>query len=470
MNTDLTSLPRSPALLFMAQVVTIQEIVDLIVDHLVHDILFSTQCSGMEYRRPYPVSLQLHELKQCALINKAFASRSQKHLFSTIELHAVPVTGFCVLPETEQTTQREPALEERSLQTINRLIDIFHQKPHLAMHLHTLRICLYFGYLLRRYNSLRQLMELLRGQGNPRNMVFLARESRVRPDHDFQESIGANIQSLHCWFAATVPAWFIANNPQLKMLNLRYCQSAQDEETYPCIPISSRATLKSLTLNNSWTVLETLLRDDDSGRSAVDFSYLRSLHLHPSCEGRDVSSVQQVISIAGPSLEVLTMSTYVHEPDSYSRPLDLSSCTSLQTTTLLMVGGLENNLDQLVDTLRTVPYQNSMKALTIEIYLPMDIIGQVWLQTCMSHRWDRMDSEIHRIFNTNVASLQPLIFNLRIWFSRRYMNTENENYEAAVKECEAFTEGLKTGCFPLTTSNRRIEFKTSTSFDVGYMY
>ncbi|KAF9039068.1 hypothetical protein BJ165DRAFT_363676 [Panaeolus papilionaceus] len=280
----------------MTHIVEIQEIVDLIVDHLVQDILFSPQRSGTEHRRPYPVSLQLHELKQCALINKAFVSRSQKHLFSTIELPSIRVQGIHMLPETEQNTpQWEPALEERCLQTIDRLIDIFHHKPHLVVHLHTLKVCSHLGNLLGRYNSLKQLMELLRRQGNPRNMVFKAHgyfeESRVRPDYNFQRSMGANIQSLDCWFLTMIPAWFIANNPQLKILNLICCKSAQDKETYPCIPLSSRPRLEFLTLNNSWSVLETLLRHSDSGRSAVDFSYLRYLHLLASYEGRDVSSL-----------------------------------------------------------------------------------------------------------------------------------------------------------------------------------
>ncbi|KAF9039067.1 hypothetical protein BJ165DRAFT_1613778 [Panaeolus papilionaceus] len=442
-------LPRC-YLFLMTEIFSIQEIVDLIVDHLVQDILLVDQRHPWQYQQPsqpYAISLQLHELKSCALINKAFTSRSQKHLFSKIRIRAQLDPWIYPFPETEWTCPTpEPALEEGSLQRIGRLTDIFYQKPRLAMHLHTIDICSRFGYLLGSYNSLKQLMGLLRDHGNPRNIRICyfqdgqpGDDIHMPPYYDFQQSIGITLESLECNHLE-VPVWFISNNPQLKSLDVSCCTSAEDEETYPRIPLSSRPRLKSLTVRSSWSVLESLLRHCNSGRSAVDFSSLHSLHLYPTSGDRVVSSVQQIVSIAGSSLSEIIMFTW-NDSWTYSRRLDLSSCTNLRTAKL----------------------GTAHKVLGIDVYLP--ITKQKWFQNYTSLRWDAMDAEIYRISNAAVATSRPITCNLHIQFDRNYIYTEN--YDAAVKECEEFTEGLRTGHFPMTTSNERIEFKAITKLDVG---
>ncbi|KAF9039061.1 hypothetical protein BJ165DRAFT_363321 [Panaeolus papilionaceus] len=161
----------------MTRLDEIQEIVDLIIDHLVSDIQSTASLAGTGYRLEYPISIKLHELKQCSLISKAFASRSQKYLFSTIMIYADAVPIVNTLPETERTSPHlEPALDKPSSRAVNNLLNIFEQKPHLVKHLHTMTICDQFAYLVRRYESLRKLFDLLRSQGNPSSVEIRLRQ------------------------------------------------------------------------------------------------------------------------------------------------------------------------------------------------------------------------------------------------------------------------------------------------------
>lgn len=306
----------------MARIDDIQEIVDLIVDHLVHDIRRGTYS---QYRPIYPISINLRELKQYSLISKAFASHSRRYLFSTIALYAKKLPPTHIIPETERTSpDPEPALDEASSRAADSLLSIFGQKPHLIKHLRTMYICHQFAFLLRRYESLRKLLDLSRSQGNPREVeLYGSRGSEsyewgkcVPSNYGFQEMIGAHIQTLSCRYADVVPVSFIAKNHELQTLRLISCSGSEtqiDGRLNPSSAASPRPRPKRLFLDNSWNVFNSLLGIKSTGQPAVDFSnliYVSVCVMNSSNE--DALCFKCLLSVAVPSLEVLNMFTYTH--------------------------------------------------------------------------------------------------------------------------------------------------------------
>ncbi|PPR06921.1 hypothetical protein CVT24_011004 [Panaeolus cyanescens] len=241
-----------------------QELVDSIVDQLVADIE-ARQARTMPYdpRFQYPVSARMKELKVYALINRAFMRRSQKYLFSVIEIRpglAVPSSFFSPVPN-------EVELSDTSHRTVNNILQVLERKPYLAMHVRRINTSASFGPLARRYEIISTLLHKLRAYENPKHLFlrFYAGDSPVRPpDYSFQSDTSLrfpHIQHLHVSNAVQVPISFIANNPELQTLVLENIEQMKDD-TDGC-SLVLRPKVKHLTLRDSgsfWRVFSQTKR------------------------------------------------------------------------------------------------------------------------------------------------------------------------------------------------------------------
>ncbi|PPR06376.1 hypothetical protein CVT24_002489 [Panaeolus cyanescens] len=288
----------------MSAAILCQELVDLFVDHLVQSIEDWLKVPGSPYRPWYPASRRLPELKQCALVNKAFASRAQKHLFCRIQVH--PCFGG-TSPFPPQTV-----LYSQSLREINNLLEIFTRKPVLASHLQHLTTDLLFDDTLNLYKPLSDLMNVLQNHGNPRSLDF---SSGAQPSdlkalssrYSFQNRFLSGLQVLKCGFLEDIPVHFIAGKPNLRILILAYCSMATGSVS-PRPLTTARPRLNHLILDHSSSALEDLLgRSTSSSEAVIDFTNLEHLEFTPSDWTGNVQSVQRLVLNFGPSLKTIMM-------------------------------------------------------------------------------------------------------------------------------------------------------------------
>ncbi|KAF9051436.1 hypothetical protein BJ165DRAFT_1448725 [Panaeolus papilionaceus] len=460
----------------MAPAVEIQDIVDLIVDHFVDNIKTWCLDGRLPYRLTYPTSVWLQELKECALINKAFAYSSQKYLFSKIRIKGEYIPEIYNIPVTERTSPaRAPVLDKASDRSIDNLLAILDHKSYLATHIHTIDTYSEFGYLVQLHPPLKRLLGKLLSHGNPRNLSIFAQDKhnpkQPLPDYSFQKDIAVHLQVLKCDLMEMIPISFIASNPNLTTLKLADCSGKMDDHY---VAGGSRPRLKSLVLEESWSVLESLLgkRGVPTGiLSPIDFSHLVNLRLFPSASPEDVRSVQRLLSIAGQSLKTLTMSTFLFEATSYISALDLSACDDLHTARLLAaINDTNSNSDsfhKLNDTLITFPSPNVIRYLDIDVYLGISstLRGQVYA----SLSWETLDKRLHHIVSATKAN--QVVCQVFIRFFRGHLDRTEENMDIATQECQQLVEDLKDKRFQLTSAipSDRIVFKISHTFDVDYL-
>ncbi|PPQ84638.1 hypothetical protein CVT24_007174, partial [Panaeolus cyanescens] len=459
----------------MSSTFLIQEIVDLIVDFLVESIETGLKEGSGPYRPPYPASVRLQELKECALVNKTFTRRAQKYLFSELRIsyHQIPHPNY-ICNEGMTSPVAAPIPDSSDLQIILNLRDILRQKPYLALYMCSLDTCAVFGHMLEVCEPLADVFNALRAFKNPRKMEFFGFDSglpkSIRPHFRFQAAIAPYLQHMKCGFLDAVPLTFISNNPELQRLELRYCTLATENNSANAVPhgqsLSARPKLKQLSIASSWTILEALLSGIDNSTPPVDFSLLECLDLTPTVYYEDVASVHKLISICAPSLKVVTMETLISEAETYIRPLDFSPCSRLQRLQLLATINTINNAhddsrSQLADTLGTIPSPNSIEHLDIDVYIT--ISETLRSQTFADEGWDTLSRQVDRVCSASSSS--KVNCTIRLEFFRFYLDREKEDYDLVIRECSQLAEELKTGHFHQINSNERVVFDVTHSWD-----
>ncbi|PPR04591.1 hypothetical protein CVT24_012019 [Panaeolus cyanescens] len=467
----------------MSSTFLIQEIVDLIVDSLVESIEagLKERTSG-PYRPTYPPSVRLQELKQCALINKVFTRPAQKYIFSEFSIHYYqrPSPGY--IPKEEMMSPvAAPMPDSNNLRIINNLLDALLQKPYLALYMCSLDTGPAFGHMLEVCKPLSDVFDILQTHRNPRKIDFFGGmeydlPKSILPNFRFQERVASYLEHLKCSSLGAVPLALISNGPQLQSLELRFCSLATENDSECWVSQSTsdaRPKLKRLTIGDSTTLLEALLGEPKNLQTRtgpVDFSALEYLDLIPSACPEDVASVQRLISICAPSLRVITMNTLISEAETYIRPLNLSSCSRLQTLELIAtINNIWTNDDsrsQLADTLSTIPSPNVIEHLVIDVYVK--ISDTVRSQSYADEGWNSLAKQIYRVCSESLST--KVHCTLKLQFFRFHLNRGEESYDLVTQECSQLAEELKTVHFHQTISNDRVVFDITHSLFVDHLY
>ncbi|PPR02386.1 hypothetical protein CVT24_011729 [Panaeolus cyanescens] len=466
----------------MTSVVLIQDVVDLIVDSLVGSIEEWLKDPDSPHRRDYPVSIRLRELKQCALVNKAFAARAQKYIFSRIRIWTTLNRLPECIPDTEKTSPTAaPALDQLSLQAISNLLDILKRKPHLAGHVQTIDASAQLGHVLEHCQHLVKLLDLLRTYDNPR-WIELRNAGRIwdsrgiPADFRFQERVAANLQVLECEHLAAMPLNLLANSPHLSSLTLRYCSAeAQDQKPQDRARIgtSPLPKLKHLSLFDSWTVLDALVHGKKgvpNSQAPVDFSSLEHLTLDTSCYKTGAfPSVQRLLSMTRHSLKSIMLSKNIlaDYERSYSTPLlDLSICgeglEDFRLSVTLNNPREGHRLRQIVDTLNTIPSPNAVKhiELFVDLSISRDFRNRDYGNPELG--WEELDRVLNRIASTCSISSQKVHFVLHLEFKCQC--------PVADKECARFVKQLEERVFPEVQRNGRIVFVVDYSMEEEMLF
>ncbi|PPR04589.1 hypothetical protein CVT24_012017 [Panaeolus cyanescens] len=448
----------------MSTAVLIPDIIDLIVDYVVEAIEDYLKTPSAPYRHAYPPSIRYKELKECALINKAFTSRSQKYFFSTLNIwHDSSPYLAHIPPEAVTSPVSAPVLDDASLKTVHNLLEILEHKPYLAAHIRVLNTCAQFGHVLKLSEPLSKLFEILQSHGNPRTVDIYALDA-YRPKASVQSTAFRNASHLTCKISDAARC-----NHYLSLLS-------QITPAYkgnaPTVQLTTpRPRLKNLFLLESWTVLEVLLGSpvhSSAPYAPIDFSQLEKLHLTPSAADEDVQSVQRLLSVCGSSIKELAMHCDITEATAYSRPLDLSECFNVHTARFIATIHATDDMSrsQLAETLSTIPNPNSITDLTIEVVI--FISKEIRSQTYADEGWDCLDEQIDRIASS--SSFPKFNCTIRLEFFRFHLDREQESGALVTQECAQLADKLKNVHFIRTTSNKRVDFQVAHCCFVDHLY
>ncbi|KAF9050416.1 hypothetical protein BJ165DRAFT_1001515 [Panaeolus papilionaceus] len=416
----------------MVQFAHIQEIVDPIVDHLV-DIIQAP-------KRDYLDELRLPELEQTALINKAFASRSQKYLFSLIYLNKV---YFQVDPGQIWDAQ----LDEMALRTVLNLLEIFKYKPHLAAHLRTIKLCVHFGNLVKRYEPVSRLLTVLKNYRNPRHINIMINALDYRdpvPEPDYSYLTHLRLQSLT--FSSSyikLPATFFVNHPELQSLNLKSCRWKPDDVSPSTL--TTRPAIKRLTFEDCNMLLRYLFEPGSEDGSLMDFSSLEYLCI-PSPSGETRVLIQQLISISAQTLKEFTSHASLYEAD-----FDFSACANLRIADLRLAHA---SIETLVTTIGTIPSPNLIEVLNIQVAI--QITGnKPGERLQVAPPWEVLDRELYRALSASRWAKVAARLHVKLW--RHSDDMRGVSIPETVEECDQYMDNLPH-LFPLTSSDEGINF------------
>ncbi|KAF9050417.1 hypothetical protein BJ165DRAFT_1592393 [Panaeolus papilionaceus] len=376
----------------MANLNLVQEIVDLIIDHLV-DVIPHRPSS-------YPASIHLQELKEIALISKAFTPRSQKHLFSTIEIQqkydykaareaVVDAVDHLWEPEIDDANKKSPP---QFTQSPRAEASSCSASPHY-----------------QNVRPLRQSGEALRVDSdlveNP-EALWKSTSHQLKPDILFMQNF--QIQSLTFSVWDEIPVTFITNNKDLQSLTLSCCLWTPDD--VDPASIIARPAIKRLSAMACSGLLEYLVQPTVGDQSLLDFSSLEYLHV-VSDEKQDMPIVRRLLPLAGRSLKEFVQTTEMFVSSGY--------------------GDLET-LDELVATLETIP-NSPIEKLEMNIYL--DIDGENDSQPYANLPWEALDREVQRVLSA--GNVTPAVGSLYIEFWRKDRHTQQD-----LDEEDNFTKGV----------------------------